>query len=59
MTIAIEMVVPILVGAWLDRRFGSKGLFSIIGGVLGMTAGIWSLLRMVEPLRRKPRHPPK
>ena len=51
MTIAAEMVVPILIGAWIDRRLGLKGPFAISGGVMGVTVGIWSLLRMVEPLR--------
>jgi F0F1-type ATP synthase assembly protein I len=65
-TVAAEMVVPILIGAWIDKRLGLPGVFAIIGGVLGMTAGIWSLLRMVEPLRcdRRPTrdrhdHPPE
>ena len=59
MTIAIEMVVPILVGVWIDRRLGTKGLFAILGGVMGMTVGIWSLMRLVESLRRPLRRPPK
>jgi F0F1-type ATP synthase assembly protein I len=66
MTIAIEMVAPVLIGAWIDGRLGTKGVFAIIGGAIGVTAGIWSLLRVVEPLRRKRdskpdrhEHPPK
>lgn len=51
MTIAVEMVVPILLGAWIDGRLGTKGVFAIIGGTIGLAAGIWSLLRLVEPLR--------
>jgi F0F1-type ATP synthase assembly protein I len=51
-TVAMEMVVPILIGAWIDHRLGFKGVFAIIGGVIGMTSGIWTLLKMVEPLRR-------
>jgi F0F1-type ATP synthase assembly protein I len=54
--IAIEMVAPILIGAWIDGRMGTKGVFSIIGGIIGVTGGVWALLRMVEPLRRK-HHP--
>ena len=51
-TVAAEMVVPILIGAWIDGRLGTKGAFAILGGVLGVTVGTRSLLRMVEPLRR-------
>jgi len=38
-TVAAEMVVPILIGAWVDTRLGLKGLFAILGGVMGVTAG--------------------
>ena len=54
-TIAGEMVVPILLGAWIDGRAGTKGLFAIIGGAIGITVGIWSLLRLVQPPRRNHR----
>jgi F0F1-type ATP synthase assembly protein I len=57
-TVAAEMVAPILIGAWIDGRLGTKGVFAIVGGVIGMTAGIWSLLRMVAPLRRNGPRPP-
>ena len=57
-TVAVEMVAPILIGAWIDGWLGIRGVFAIIGGVIGVTGGIWSLLRMVEPLRRNTRHPP-
>jgi F0F1-type ATP synthase assembly protein I len=53
MAIAAEMVVPILIGAWIDGRLGTHGALAILGGVLGVTVGIWSLLRMVEPLRQR------
>jgi hypothetical protein len=56
-TVAAEMVVPILIGAWIDSRLGLKGLFAILGGVIGVTGGIWSLMKMVEPLRRAGRRP--
>ena len=56
-TVAAEMVVPIVLGAWLDSRLGLKGLFAILGGVIGVSTGIWSLLKMVEPMRRKDRPP--
>jgi F0F1-type ATP synthase assembly protein I len=57
MTIALEMVVPILLGAWIDSRLGLKGVFVILGAVLGFTAGIWSLLRIAKPLQRPPSSP--
>ncbi|MEN6406710.1 MAG: AtpZ/AtpI family protein [Thermoguttaceae bacterium] len=51
MSIAAEMVLPILGGHWLDQRLGIPGVFALLGGILGVSAGIWSLLRIVEPLR--------
>jgi hypothetical protein len=56
--IAAEMVAPILIGAWFDRRLGYKGLFAIIGGAIGVTTGIWSLLRMAAPPRNSRRQTP-
>ncbi len=50
MTVAAEMVIPILIGAWADSRLGTRGLFAILGGVLGGTSGIWTLMRMVHTL---------
>jgi F0F1-type ATP synthase assembly protein I len=54
-TVGVEMVAPILIGAWLDARLGVKFVFVALGGILGMSAGIWSLVRIVEPLRRRPK----
>jgi F0F1-type ATP synthase assembly protein I len=53
MAVAAEMAVPILLGAWIDRWLGTKSLFAILGGVFGVTVGVWSLVRMVEPIRRR------
>jgi F0F1-type ATP synthase assembly protein I len=50
--IAFQMVVPILVGAWIDHRLGTKAVFAVVGGAIGMASGLRSLLRMTEPLRR-------
>jgi F0F1-type ATP synthase assembly protein I len=58
MTIAVEMVAPVLIGGAIDRRLGTKAAFTIIGGAIGVAAGIWSLLRLVEPLRRDKHHSP-
>ena len=40
-TIALEMVVPIVLGSWLDGWLGTKAVFTIVGGVLGMAGGLW------------------
>ena len=48
MTISLEMVVPGLVGYWLDQKFGTKALLTIIGFVLGMTLGMWHLIQIAN-----------
>lgn len=53
-TICVQMVVPVLLGYWLDLRLGTKAVFAILGGILGLSIGLWSLLRLTAPLRRPP-----
>lgn len=50
-TIAFMMVLPVLPGYWLDTYLNTLPLCSIVGLVLGMTCGIWQLIKMVN---RKP-----
>lgn len=45
-TVAVGMVVPGLVGFWIDRRLGTLVLFTVVGFGLGMTVGIVQLVRM-------------
>lgn len=48
-TISLELVLPILGGYWLDHRLGTRVLFVIVGVILGFSASLWSLLRLVKP----------
>jgi F0F1-type ATP synthase assembly protein I len=64
--ISLEMVVPGLIGLWIDRELGTVMVFLVLGMVLGVTAGMVHLIRMVtvagqgQPSDRKPgeRKPP-
>jgi F0F1-type ATP synthase assembly protein I len=49
-TIAIEMVLPVLLGVWADKRLGTKGVFSLVGAIAGLWLGMWSLLRIAKIL---------
>ena len=51
MTVAIGMVVPGLVGYYLDGRLNTRALFTILGFGIGVTCGVWQLLRMASPPR--------
>ncbi|OHB78095.1 MAG: hypothetical protein A2W31_13225 [Planctomycetes bacterium RBG_16_64_10] len=54
MTVSFEMVLPGLVGLWLDRRVGTLPLLTLVGFGLGVTTAIWHLLQMTSA---KPGHP--
>jgi F0F1-type ATP synthase assembly protein I len=46
-TVAIEMVLPGMMGYGLDRYFGTS-FFVLVGFALGMVLGFWHLLRMTQ-----------
>jgi len=47
-SISIGMVVPAIVGYWLDRRLGTGPLLVVAGSILGLLAGMKNLLRMTN-----------
>jgi hypothetical protein len=48
MTISLEMVVPGLLGYWLDQRLGTKVVFLLIGFALGAVLAGLALARIVR-----------
>jgi hypothetical protein len=48
-TVAIGMVVPGLAGHYLDSRLGTRVLFTILGFGIGLTFGVWQLVRLASP----------
>ena len=46
--IALEMVVPALIGYLLDQWLGTWLVFLVAGAVVGLVAGMLSLLRLTE-----------
>ena len=48
-TVAIGMVVPGLVGYYLDSHLGTRALLTILGFGAGVTFGIWQLLHLTNP----------
>jgi len=46
--VAMEMVIPALVGLGLDRWLGTVMVFLILGGALGMTVGMIHLVRLAS-----------
>ena len=51
--VSLVAVVPALLGYWLDRRIGSKVVFTLIGAALGMALGGWQLAQLVRQLERQ------
>jgi F0F1-type ATP synthase assembly protein I len=48
--IALEMVVPALVGHWLDKRWGTEPVLVVVGALLGMVVAGWQLVGVVARL---------
>ena len=47
-TVSLEMVVPGVIGLFVDRWLGTVVLFTLVGFGLGLTLGIAHLLRMTS-----------
>lgn len=47
-TAALEMVVPIVAGMWLDQRLGTRFL-GLMGMLVGVPLGIWHLVKLTKP----------
>lgn len=47
-TVALQMVVPGIVGHYLDQRFGTSVL-ALAGFALGVVLGLWQLIRWTKP----------
>lgn len=47
-SIAVEMVVPGLVGLWIDRKLGTVLVFLVLGVALGMTLALFHLVRLTK-----------
>lgn len=49
-TIACMMVVPALLGSWIDAWLGTVVLFMFLGVIFGVVAGVWQLVKLVQSL---------
>ena len=51
-SLAIEMVVPGLIGLWIDNRLGTKVVFTLLGFALGTILAGWQLMKMTTQPKR-------
>jgi F0F1-type ATP synthase assembly protein I len=52
-TVSLEMVLPGLLGLWIDSKLGTKLLFGLVGFAFGMVAGIRHLITMTNSSSNK------
>lgn len=48
MVVSLEMVLPGVMGHWIDRQFGTVAVFLVVGLVAGCTGGVWHLIQMTR-----------
>ncbi len=48
MVVSLEMVLPGLVGYWVDQWLGTKVLLTLLGFALGCTAAMAHLIQMTR-----------
>jgi F0F1-type ATP synthase assembly protein I len=53
MTISAEMVVPGLLGYWLDQRLGTHVLFLLVGFAVGGTLATLALMRIAKNAKKR------
>ena len=51
MAISLEMVLPGLLGLWMDRKLGTPLVFLVLGLIFGAVAGTMQLMRFAAMLR--------
>lgn len=48
LTVSMEMVIPGVIGLWLDSKFGSNPWLTVAGFALGLVLGMWHLIQMAN-----------
>ncbi len=56
-SICLGMVIPGVVGYWIDQRLNTKIVFTLLGAVFGLSYGIYALVRITSK-SPGPRHKP-
>ena len=50
MTLAVTVLAGLGGGYWLDRRFGTRPVFLLVGAALGIGAGLYHFFKVVAEL---------
>jgi ATP synthase protein I len=50
---SMTFVLPTVGGWWLDQRLGTGPIWLLVGVVLGLVIGTWSLVKLIQGLNKK------
>lgn len=56
LTIAASVIIAVLIGAYLDRKFAQSGVFTVIFLIFGLSGGFlgaWRLIKKAAQLEHK------
>lgn len=51
--LAATVVLMVLIGNWLDKKFEQKFIFTLIFGFLGIFSGMYNLIKTLTYLEKK------
>lgn len=51
--LAVTIVAMVLIGSWADKKFDTGYIFTLIGGILGISVGIYNLIKTVNDLDKR------
>ena len=55
LALCLLMVIPALIGSWLDKRFSTVLLFTLLGLGVGMAGAVMQLFKLVSPQPDEPK----
>ena len=53
LSVVISILIGLFTGLWLDRRFGSNGIFTIIFLICGVIAGFIAAYKLIKEVDNK------
>lgn len=51
--LAATIVVFVLIGSWLDKKYSQNYIFTLISGVLGIGIGLYNLIKTLAYLEKR------
>jgi uncharacterized membrane protein YfcA len=51
--LAVTVVAMVFLGSWLDNKFNFNYILTLVFGIMGISIGIYNLIKTVTDLERK------